>query len=305
MPDVKKEEEKIKSKRLPRPDWRHKIDLELYRKLERTYVEVALEVTKDLPAPWRIKTVEFMLSQASHKSRMIILDQEERRGLSRKWFAKRISNKTRELYNRKFHLAGEFAKVVTGRELKEMFPEKGSEILEMEETLAGLKCDLNRELNRILAVEADKDHEQLMITMNGGDTKRFYSSVKVNKVILNNTPKFIRHEGRIYTGKDVLKCCALAVAQQSGELVNIPGKLPTAEYVMKKESVLMKKLVARYDETYFNELNESDYKDVLSKLPTGKSPDIYGVMREHITNAPIFDANRPTSWIFSGGFERK
>ena len=95
------------------------------------------------------------------------------------------------------------------------------------------------------------------------------------KLILNNTPKLIRHDVQIYTGKDVLKCCALAVAQQSGELVNIPGKLPTAEYVMKKESVLMKKLVARYDETYFNELNESDYKDVLSKLPTGKSPDIY------------------------------
>ena len=85
------------------------------------------------------------------------------------WFAKRISDKTRELYNKKYYLAGEFAKVVSGKELAEMYPEKGSEILELEETLVGLKGDLNRELNRILAVEADNDHEQLMITMNGGE----------------------------------------------------------------------------------------------------------------------------------------
>ena len=37
-------EEKVKSRCLLRPDWRHKIDLELYQKLEK--------ITKDLPAPW-------------------------------------------------------------------------------------------------------------------------------------------------------------------------------------------------------------------------------------------------------------
>ena len=108
VPNLKEDEEKIKSRRLPRPDWRHKIDLELYRKLEKVYVKTAMEITKDLPAPWRIKTMEYMLSQASHKSRMIIPDQEERKELSRQWFAKRISDKTRELYNKKYHLAGDF-----------------------------------------------------------------------------------------------------------------------------------------------------------------------------------------------------
>ena len=95
-----------------------------------------MEITKDLPALWRVKTVEYMLSQASNKARMIIPDQEERKELSRQWFAKRISDKTRELYNRKYNLAGEFAKVVTGRKLAEMYPEKGSKIIELESTIA-------------------------------------------------------------------------------------------------------------------------------------------------------------------------
>ena len=81
--------------------------------------------------------------------------------------------------------------------------------------------------------------------MNGGETRKFYLSVKVNKEILNNTPKLIRHEGHIYTGKDVLKCFALAAAQQSGELMNIPGKVLTKEYVLKKETVIMKKIIAK------------------------------------------------------------
>ena len=191
---------------------------------------------------WRVKTMVYMLSQASNKARMVIPDQEERRELSRQWFAKRISEKTKELYHKKHNLAGEFTNFVSGSDLDEMYPDKGKKIMDLEREIALLKSDLNRELNRILAVEADKDHEQLMVTMNGGDTKKFYSTVKVNKVILNNTPKLIRHEGKIYTGKDVLKCFALAASQQSGELVNIPGKVPTKEYVLKKETVLMKKI---------------------------------------------------------------
>ena len=43
VPNLKEDEEKIKSRRLPRPDWRHKIDLELYRKLEKVYVKTALD----------------------------------------------------------------------------------------------------------------------------------------------------------------------------------------------------------------------------------------------------------------------
>ena len=146
-------------------------------------------------------------------------------------------------------------------------------------------------------MEADKDHERLMITINRGDTKKFYLSVKVNKVILNNTPKLIRHEGHIYTGKDVLKCFALAAAQQSGELVTIPGKVPTKEYVLKKETVIMKKIIANDDGSYFEELSESDYSDVLSKLPTGKSPDIYGLQREHLTHASGETNNKVRSLI--------
>ena len=50
VPDMKEDQEKIKSRRLPRPDRRHKIDLELYQKLEKVYVKTTMEITKNLPA---------------------------------------------------------------------------------------------------------------------------------------------------------------------------------------------------------------------------------------------------------------
>ena len=63
--------EKIVSKKLPRPDWRNKIDMELYSRLEKIYAEVAMKLTRDLAPPWRIKTLETMLSRASAKARTI------------------------------------------------------------------------------------------------------------------------------------------------------------------------------------------------------------------------------------------
>ena len=58
-----KKEENLTSKKLPRPDWRNKIDFELFRRLEQIYIEVAMRLTRDLAAPWKAKTLEFMLSK--------------------------------------------------------------------------------------------------------------------------------------------------------------------------------------------------------------------------------------------------
>ena len=60
-------EEKVTSRKLPRPDWRFGIDLELWEKTEKLYVEVAMELTKDLETTWRVKTIENVMARASGK----------------------------------------------------------------------------------------------------------------------------------------------------------------------------------------------------------------------------------------------
>ena len=86
-------------------------------------------------------------------------------------------------------------------------------------------------------------------------------------VILNETPKLIRHEGITYTGNDVLRAFAKAAAEQSGENVNLPGNCVTSDYVMKKETVMMKQQIAKSDDTYFVELSPERFKKLISLLP--------------------------------------
>ena len=59
-------------------------------------------------------------------------------------FAKRISEKTKELYHKKHNLAGEFTNFVSGSDLDEMYPDKGKKIMDLEREIALLKSDLNR-----------------------------------------------------------------------------------------------------------------------------------------------------------------
>ena len=78
-----KEEEKIKSEKLPRPDWRFKIDYELWDKIEPVYVDVAMDINRDMETTWRVKTVEFMLSRASARARIVPRDAEADTNLSK------------------------------------------------------------------------------------------------------------------------------------------------------------------------------------------------------------------------------
>ena len=264
------------------------MDLELYAKLEKTYVDVAMKATAGMDAPWRVKTVEYVLARASAKARMIPPDVEEERSHSREWFGKRISSVTQKLKWKRYKILGpDFASVLTTSEIIEIFPDKGQEILNMERELADLKQQLNMECLREIHEEAEKDGERLMVTMRRGDSSMFHKTAKVQKVIVNDTPKKIVHEGITYTGKDVLRVFALSAAQQSGEEVNLPEKIPelTREYVQKKESVYMKRMVAKYDDSYFVPLTKEKYYDVLSLLPNNKSPDVYGVQCEHLKYA--------------------
>ena len=279
------EKERVTSKKLPRPDWRFGIDLELWERIEKIYVDIAMELTKELEASWRVKTVEYVMARASGKARMVPMDQEEDRKMSRKWFASQIKDCSMKIRNKRFKIAGEFAKHVLTEDLVEMFPEKGEEISEMEEELNDLRHQMNLELHRAVQMEAERDSEALMVTMRSGDTSKFHKTAKVSKVILNETPKLIRHNGITYTGNDVLRAFATAAAEQSGENVNIPGHRVTEDYVNKKETVMMKQYIAKNDDSYFVELSREKYRKLLALLPSNKSPDIYGFSSEHLKYA--------------------
>ena len=184
------EEERVISKKLPRPDWRFGIDIELWEKLEKSYVETAMEMTKDMETSWRIKTIEYVMARASAKSRMVQMDREEDRKLSRKWFAGQIKDLSMKIQNRRFNLAGEFAKHVLTEDLVDIFSEKGLEVKRMEGELLILKQQMNMELHRALQEEAELDSDQLMVTMRSGDSSKFHKTAKVSKVIINETRRY-------------------------------------------------------------------------------------------------------------------
>ena len=246
-----------------------------------------MELTKDLEATWRVKTIENVMARASAKARMVPMDQEEDRRLSWSWFAKKIKDLSMNIYSRRSHLAGEFANYVLTEDLVEMFPEKGQMIKELESDLLLLKQQMNMELHQALQEEAEHDSDQLMVTMRSGDSSKFHKTSKVSKVIINETPKLIRHEGITYTGNDVPRAFARAAAEQSGENVNLPGHCVTSDYVMKNETVMMKQQIAKNDDTYFVTLSREKYVRLLSLLPNNKSPDIYGFSGEHLKFASL------------------
>ena len=288
---VEREEEeetndkKTEITKLPRPDWRYKTDLDLYQQFEPIYVQVAMDTTTDLPAAWRAKTVSFVLSKVSAISRMVPRDQEEVNSSRRKWYSNQIRDLTRKLSRKRGAITGEFYFVTTA-ELLEMFPgdQRIVDIKNMETRMSALRADLNVELNRILSEEAEEDNAQLLITMRGGDSKAFYNNSKVKKIILSETPKEIHHNGIIYSGDDILKCFTIAALEQSGDIGEEPD-IPTEEYLLKKRMVMMTKNCVEDDDTYFIPLTLDKYKQVLSRLPSGKAPDIYGITAEHFKYA--------------------
>ena len=278
-------EAKVTSKKMPRPDWRFGIDMELWEKTEKIYVEVAMDLTRELETTWRVKTLEYILAKASAKARMVPLDTEEVRNKSRKWFGDRIKDLAMKIKSKKAGLAGEFSNYVQAEDLADMFPEKGTVIVEMEEELLLMKQQMNMELHRALHEEAERDSDQLMVTMRSNDSSKFHKTAVVNKVILSETPKLIRHKGKTYTGNEVLRAFAESAAEQSGEIVNVPGNSVSSDYVSKKETVMMKQQIAKYDGTYFVDLTKEKYNRVLSLLPNNKSPDIYGLSSEHLKHS--------------------
>ena len=245
-------------------------------------MRVAMEATRDLPAPWRAKTAEAMLVAASARSRIILPQQQERSARARDWYSKTIREVTRKLRWKRRQLAGEF-NFLQLSELEEMLPgdSRLPEIRDLELQLSVLKTELNLELNRLLSEEADKENADLMVTMRSGDSRAFHKSAKVNQVIINDCPKILHHEGKTYTGPEVLRCFTEAAIKESGEIVNVPGNTPSYDHVLKKETIMMLENCAENDNTYFIELTSDNYKKVLSKLPSDKAPDVYGCVSEH------------------------
>ena len=131
----------------------------------------------------------------------------------------------------------------------------------------------------------ETDNENLMITLRGGDSKTFHKNSRVTKVIVNEDPQLIKHNGKNYVGDKVLEAFTTAALEQSGEMVNIPGNTVSSDYVLKKETVMMLENVAIDDDTYFVEISKDQYKKLLSELPSGKACDIYGFQSEHIKYA--------------------
>ena len=69
----------------------------------------------------------------------------------------------------------------------------------------------------------------------------------------------------------MLRAFARAAAEQSGENVNLPGNCVTSDYVMKKETVMMKQQIAKSDDTYFVKISQERYKKLLSLIPIKKA----------------------------------
>ena len=273
----------ITSKRLPRPDWRHKIDFELYSLLEEAYVDILLEKIKNDDPAWKFKTLEVLLAKASAKARMIPPDREEQTLRSRKWYAKEIKNISERIKWKRKNITGEFI-FVTDCELQDMFPgdKRLDEIHTLQRQLSQLKIDLNIEVNWAMGEEAERDNKQLLVTLRGGNSRVFHSSAKVNKVIVNSAPKVIHHNGRTFTGKEVLQCFVESAVERSGEIVNVPGTVLSEDYLLKKYVVMMAQKYVCDDDSFFVNISKEKYNEVCSQLPSSKSPDLYGMTIEHL-----------------------
>ena len=166
--------------------------------------------------------MEVMLAEAAAKSKIIKPTEEEQTSRTREWFSSKIKKTAAKIRNLKHSIAGDlyFLDIV---ELEKILPgdTRLEKLRNLEREMTVLRAELNLELNRVLSVEADKENEDLMITMRTGDSSKFHKTSRVTKVILNEDPQLIIHNGKTYSGEKVLDAFTSAAIEQSGEIVNV------------------------------------------------------------------------------------
>ena len=274
-----------------RPNWLKKMDKRLYKKLEEIYCRVSFRLTEGMPAPWRIKLLEDMLSVAASKAEIRTGRTQIQESKTKEM--KKIMRRVQHLQNRLDQLVhrayGPDWALVPVQELLEMGPghtsgRNGDIQRTMEElytTLQRLRDEQKREWDK----ENTDKNEEIMKAMRDNDFKAFFEKVKVKDKQNEEGTNEIIYEGKRYTGKDILKAYVLHAKKQSQDPRTVPGCKIDWKFVTKRQIYLMKKFLAEQDTRNLRHLNEDTYQNLLSSLKKNKASDIYNCQLEHLLHA--------------------
>ena len=287
--EEKEGEDNSMFKKFPRVDWSGGIDLDLYRKKEESYTRISLRATAGLNPAWRMSVLQDMLSEASEAARIrVSKDSDEEDSETVNNLEKDISGLWREIKRRR---CGYFRRGDTRhwsvRRLRAEYPEQSSKVREielLEQKLAAKKKELSSEFTRIFNSELEDENEELVLALAQAQSRSFHAGIKNTKVIQQDIPDAMYHNGRWFYGSEILSLFCIAAEEQSGESRNIPGVKFDRRHVFRKEITKMMEIMAVYDDTKFIELSESDFESLIRSIKSDKSPDIFGTQVEHFRN---------------------
>ena len=301
MTDVvpKKEEKESKKekeinplfKKFTRVNWEGGLDMDLYHLKVEAYLRIGLRASAGLNAAWRMSIAQDLMAEASEVARIKIMDNTDEEDTEIiKAVEKEISDLWREIKRRRcgYFSIGDRRHWPVRRLLAEL-PSQRKKVLEirdLESELAGKKRQLSAEMSKIYNTEIVDENENLMIALAQAQSKDFHAGVKNTKVIKQDTPSAMIHNGRWFNGDEILSLYVLAAQEQSDEARNLPHVKFDKRHVFCKEIVEMKRVMAKYDKTEFRELNKVAFDKLSFSVKSNKSPDIFGVQTEHIRALP-------------------
>ena len=273
-------------KKVKRVDWTRGVDKDLFVSLCRDYLRYTLKTLQSLPPPWLLAITQTILSEAAQRS-AIWEYRDSKDELSERiddleskirWKTGHIKT-MRRAYLRKEDEHGDVVK------LKHQY--LGAEdnirsIIKEETKLVKMKKELKKRVTTFLYEEEQQETDSIMQSLYHNRSDTFLKKIRNKKEVRSQGPKEIFHNDKWHRGNDeVLNIFVTASLEQSGEQVEIPGKMITQEYVERKARVMADKMVAKRDNSAFVPLHEDSMKKLMSRLKNGKAPDINGVTVEH------------------------
>ena len=270
-------------------NWKNGIDLYLYRRLLRIYTEVAEATSRDMSAPWRLKHIEDMMTEAA--SRATIRGPRPTKKVKKSEEMKKaeitLQTGIKRMRWRRKHLLKDWH-LLPYEELLQLDPDLLPDIQtlrKMDEDLAMLR----QNIRNIQKKEWDKmnqdKNDEILRALENKDFSQFFQKNKISTAEIGSGINCIMHKGKKCTGNNIMWAFADHAMDQSEDPRIIPGVQLDWNYHWRRDVFLMAEFIAKHDGSELRKLTRRTLKHLMTNLKTMKSPDIYNCNLENFTNA--------------------
>ena len=270
-----------------RPNWAKKVDMALYRKLEKIYSTISFKLTEGLPSPWRLKLLEDMLSHASTLAEIRTgrKQLEEEHSKQMRGLMKVLKTWERRLKSKVIKLAGPDWILVPVRGLMEMCPTLQRGLEPILEKISRLSQQIRTQQRKEWDEKNERRNEAMTEALRDNDLRKFFDANKISSSDPNTSSQQIIYEGVTYTGKEILTAYVKHAKAQSENPRTVPGNPVDWKYVTRRDIYLMRRFTAEQDTRQLEHLNEETYMKLLSSLKKNKASDLYNCTLEHLVYA--------------------